>query len=282
MAASADDFLAYVNNVYSVAVQYGGGTSAANRHTMEWIRHFDYHGYRWNELLGAMDQNFLNYAGKAGITQIAAYYQDPMWSVNIKISHLMASMNGVYLLGTPAPLTTVNRADVAGWGGDWITFYADWRNAISTSPDGEAFCKANLASPTIASTFKLRDMIEDVDAYNVGMALRNNSALTLPDALKQNLKPTGMTGSHTRFHDFYTARFAGNTASTVATTQAMLLSYDDLLIASGRSLLINEQGGFFVHAPDAIAVSDLRKFCLGFDDVMQTLIAQEKTKATSP
>lgn len=40
-------------------------------------------------------------------------------------------MNGFFLKGNKVVATRngISRADVVGWGGDWITFYGDWRKS---------------------------------------------------------------------------------------------------------------------------------------------------------
>lgn len=283
MAASIDDFLQYITKIYNFAIEKDNNTTRANFRTIQWLRHRQYGDYRWTLLLGYMDQKFLDQADAAGFTQLE-FYQDPAWPTTIRIAHTFATMNGVYLKGSPPPDTgtggieppDVNEGDIAGWGGDWINFYADWQNAVKTYPadQGEQFCKDNLAGSTPGSHFKLRPMLEDIDGYNIAMLLLNTGSLSLPDALHQYFQPTGKSGYKTRINDFYQGRFGGDTVNTVEIAIQILLSFKNWVIAAGRTALIFAITGPF--APDMPSVSNLRLFCRGLDDKLQELIAQEK------
>ncbi|MCW5253618.1 transposase [Streptomyces sp. SHP 1-2] len=55
--------------------------------------------------------------------------------------------------------------DIAGWGGDIMTFWANWRDAVDEYASPLAFCEAKLAVPGTVSSFGYTDMIEDVDGY---------------------------------------------------------------------------------------------------------------------
>lgn len=111
-----DPFIEYLRNLYNLASQYGGDRPA-NQLVMEWLRHEEYNDLQWKALIGGVDDNFIDYVEKAGISMVATL-RDPEYGIDIKVSHLGACMNGV-LLKSPAGGTDTNRADVTGWGGDW-------------------------------------------------------------------------------------------------------------------------------------------------------------------
>jgi hypothetical protein len=96
-------------------------------------------------------------------------------------------MNGVYIIGQPSSLE-ISRADVAGWGGDLITLYAEWRRYIEEYPDGRQFVLAKMGRTNVTSTFGLGDAVEDAEGYNIAMSLRANPSLNISTALKNNLR----------------------------------------------------------------------------------------------
>ena len=293
---SLDDFLTLITQIYQKALAYySNDTSKANLHTMEWIRHWFYDWWpvssQWNNLLGPMDRAFLEIMDKSGI-QKQTFYSDPRSTEKIRIAHLFATMNGAYLKGSPSlpavgttdVMADINEGDVAGWGGDWINLYGEWNVAVyqgkTPEDQGREFCNARLASQTPNSHFKMRPMIEDADGYNIGMMLKNNASLTLPDALRRYFKPTTKVGYRTRFTDFYNARFGSTTASTANITFSMLRNLSNNTINSIRFNLI--EWIFFprlyLWGPRYSAVPSIdntRKFCLGFDDVMKGLVQKE-------
>jgi hypothetical protein len=110
-------------------------------------------------------------------------------------------MNGVFLEGAQfgSPTTgQISHGDVAGWGGDWITFYDEWQR-------DHAYCQAKLAHP--GTTFKMLDLVEGADGYNIAMQLRGRPNLAISDAVKQYYA-LGTGGYRTRLNDFYNKRLS--------------------------------------------------------------------------
>lgn len=171
-------------------------------------------------------------------------FQDPFWPIRLRIAHLGATMNGVFLEGAQfgSPTTReISHGDVAGWGGDRITFYDEWQDYTS-NPDGYAYCQAKLAHP--GTTFKMLDLVEDADGYNIAMQLRGSPDLAISDAVKQYYA-LGTGGYHTRLNDFYNKRFVAapdvGGDMVLVFAQEMLLHMDDIIIVKGRNWLIRKQ-----------------------------------------
>src|SRR5262249_52330541 len=143
---------------------------------LDFLRHELYGDFQWTALVGDTDKEFIRHVNDSGL-EFVRYFADPMYGFPDKVEHFAASCTGVYRDGNPSG-TSVNRADVAGWGGDWITFYADWRHAHDHYASGQAFCQDQLMSVAAQSTFELSDLMEDVDGYNVAVRLRAGEKIT--------------------------------------------------------------------------------------------------------
>ena len=195
------DFIKYIRQIYDFAVKFPGGANP-NLRVMQWLRFQNprYTVFTFNHLMGSVEDDWIKYvqaeAASAGI-KIIDSVTDPKYAVKIKVSHFGASLNGFWSNGALTS-TSANEGDVGGWGGDWITFYAEWqRDKINP---GSRYCREFLAKPGDAGSFKLRDLIEDVDAYNVSSALLASTSRTIVDEIEDLFKPGG--GYRTRFSRF--------------------------------------------------------------------------------
>jgi hypothetical protein len=125
--------------------------------------------------------------------------------------------------------------DFTGWGGDLITFYAEWRKA-GAPPD---YCAATLFSATATTSFGLEDLIEDVDAYNIAVSVRAGDG-DIAELVRQNLLEGGTAS---RFRRFYDSRFGGTREGVIAVAKSMLLKDIPLVLSRARKLLIFETCG---------------------------------------
>jgi hypothetical protein len=57
-----------------------------------------------------------------------------------------------------------------------LGLYGEWQRDY-------AYCQAKLAHP--GTTFKMLDLVEDADGYNIAMQLRRSPDLAISDAVKQ-------------------------------------------------------------------------------------------------
>ncbi|KAL9635664.1 MAG: hypothetical protein Q9164_003316 [Protoblastenia rupestris] len=267
-----DAFIAYIRRLYNLAKAYGG-SKPANQLVMEWLRHTEYNDLKWKALIGGVDDDFTAYVEAAGVTFLDTYPDPEFPGLNIKISHLGACMNGVFLKGKPDTGTSeTNRGDVAGWGGDWMTFYGEWRRDSDATPSGGDYARAKMVNLKDETTFKMRDLVEDADCYNIGIKLLADSSLSIADEIAKNLEEGGYK---TRMQRFVNGRFAGNAASIA---KNMLLPGDDVLVNTGRIALVQQEGGFLVKLPLWLSDGEMDDLTKGFRDRLNAVVVEEAGK----
>jgi hypothetical protein len=258
---SATDFISYMTELHGLATEYEGSRSP-DRLVTEFLRHKEYDDWQWDVLVGTIDDSFVKHVKASGL-RVLDYFSDPSCGVPIKVSHFGASCNGVLVKGKPTG-TAINRGDVAGWGGDLITFYAEWRRDSGKQPSGYKYCMERLARKDVQSTFMLDDMIEDVDAFNIGMGVRGGA--TIVDEVK-SLFLGEQPGYQSRFERFRKQRF-GTEARIKQIARNMLLPGNDSVITLGRDYLINEIAGKSAARPEDLTKRSLDGFCQGFAEVL--------------
>ncbi|SCD67710.1 hypothetical protein GA0115245_112588 [Streptomyces sp. di188] len=263
--------MAYIRRVYDLAVGYNSSRSA-NQLVLEFLRHEEYADTTWTQLVGDLDHGFVDHVKAAGVRMIRDV-RDPFYGIDLDVAHFGASCNGVLLKGKPSG-TSTNRGDVADWGGDWMTFYGEWRRDSDSYSSGLTYCQDWLAKLEDGGTFKLGDLIEDADAYNIGMKLRANAG-NIADLVETYSKGTGYLS---RLKQFYEGRF-GSAANAKAIARDMLTTTEDSLIAWGRTYLIQTTGGVPTLSPSALPDDKLAEFCQGFADMLLTRVGQENSRA---
>lgn len=263
-AASPADLMKYIREIYDLALLYKGkGRDDADQRVTEWLRHapppLGYNNDKWDDLAGKVDVDWIVFVNAKGKT-LMHFAADPLYPVNIKVSHLGASIDGA--LRWPQPSHKgISIGDVTGWGGDLITFYNEWQHSKTTS--GSKFCWETLARPGDRGTFKLRDLIEDADAFNISTTLKDTKTSSIADEIDAIFKPGG--GYKTRFARFFQGRFGGTAANAATAAKNLLLASKfslDLPIWKGKQLLITGK------QPEDISPVDLDDFCKGFGDVL--------------
>ncbi|MFI9721741.1 glycoside hydrolase domain-containing protein [Streptomyces sp. NPDC052396] len=265
-----DGFVRAVEVLYGLSQKYAKEGYSDSVHVLECLRHPKYTDTRWTALIGEPDFGFINYANKSSLT-IPIQFKDPNTGVDMSVDHFGASANGVVLHGQ-ASGNSVNMADFAGWGGDLITFYGEWRRDSDRWSSGYTYCKDRLAKIGVDSTFPLDDLLEDVDAYNVGMAVRGGTNVV--DAIRS----TYSGGGHlSRFKRFYEGRFGGSVGKTADLAREMLTG-GGAVISAARTALIYETAGTSVMLPSMLPGDKLDEFCKGFADVIQVHVGQENAR----
>lgn len=274
------EFIKYIKKIYDLALKYEAtnhdANTRANIRVMEWLRHIEYNSFKFQMLVTDVDDGWIS-SVKRTVSRgdMIDYVSDPLYPVNIKVSHFGYSMNGVMHSGVEHDVKYFNHGDVAGWAGDWMTFYGDWRR--DNIMPGSKYCHDTLARPGETSHFKLRDMIEDVDAFNIASALLANPTRTIVQEVDDLFKPGG--GCKTRFSRFFKARFS-DSAQTAREVASTVLTNGDLMVIAGREGLIH---GIAPKAPlpSSIKPAELGDFCQGFADVL-TGLAQRENGANTP
>ncbi|WP_062428268.1 glycoside hydrolase domain-containing protein [Herbidospora daliensis] len=259
----AADFVAHVAALHDLALAYGGGDP--NRLVLEFLRHEDYDDLMWRQLIGGVDAGFVHFVKDAGLGPLREF-TDPFHGIGLKVSHLAATCNAVHVAPPPLPVVGENASDVAGWGGDLMTFYGEWRRDSASHASGYAYCADRLAKLDGEGTFKLRDLVEDADAYNLAVRVRSG------ETIAQAADSYYLHGGHvTRFGQFYANRFRGEPQTVATLARRVLTNEVDLVTSLGRAYLIETTGGVPTIPPFALPAAMLDAFVAGFT---ATLLAQ--------
>ena len=258
----ADAFIDYVQRLYNCARDYGKGNP--NQLVMEYIRSKAYNDFKWKGLIGFLDESFVNYANGKGFT-IMTEFQDPFTGYTIGAEHMMATANGHFLFPKPDNPNRVNVGDVAGWGGDLLTFYADWRNAAESYSSGYTFCMDKLAKPDMVTSFAFDDLLEDADGYLIAEKVR--SGIDIVTAVRNHYNGGG---GLTRLSDYYQQRFT-NAETCKFLAHKILTAVDDPTVA------LAQVGLTLGHPlPATLPYNKLQEFEQGFAD---TLLARTGMEA---
>ncbi|MBB5957458.1 peptidoglycan hydrolase-like protein with peptidoglycan-binding domain [Saccharothrix tamanrassetensis] len=252
-----DAYLRYIDGLYATAVAYGGD---ANLRVMEYLRHPAYNGAwsGWQILIGNVDQAWIDYAQAHAPARVGSYV-DPALGITVNADHFGATANAVYLKGNGG------RGDFGGWSGDLATFYGEWRSHGDEYASGYAFCSDRLAKINVLSSFPLNDLVEDVDGYLVGSAVRNGARID--QAIRAHL-----TGGHrTRFRQFYDNRYGGTVAGVRdAAWNALGGSTGDAQLSGLTEAAIRKTGGACL-LPTQLPAAKLEPFLQGYAETIERL-----------
>lgn len=267
-SSPVDIFVSYVRRLYDLATGYGGSRPKSQL-VMEFLRHEDYDNHQWLQLIGDVDDGFIRYVKNSGIKMVREF-RDPFYGIDIKVSHLGATCNGIYL-NPPLPHPAVNECngDVAGWGGDLMTFYGEWRRDSGSHSSGYTYCMEKLAKLDAAGTFKLRDLIEDADGHNIAMMVRANKNIV------EAVEAYYASGDHlSRFRQFYSDRFQ-DAIKGKKLVERILTNDIYPIISAGRLRLIQSTGGIPTIMPSMLPAGKLDEFIQGFMDTLLARVRQE-------
>ena len=256
----ADGFIAYAQRLYDHAVAYGGDRDPSQL-VMEYIRHKTYGGGDWDLLIGEYDKGFVSYANSKGMS-VMTDFTDPYTAYELGAEHLMASANGHFVAWMPSNPRSVNEGDVAGWGGDLLTLYAEWRHASDQYPNGRNFVQLKMAKIGVASSFGYNDLIEDTDAWLLANAVRGGK--TIVQALR-DLYNGG--GGLRRFNNYWNGRFNGNAEDAKFLAHNILTAADNMKVAAAQIGLVVVRGGIKT-LPALLGYDELEPFEQGFVDVL--------------
>ena len=264
-----EDTLAKVDQVHDMAAKFGGGTSDValiNKRVLEFLRHPKYtHVYAgWRILLGAPDEDWLT-AATSDLGSLMLTFEDPIYNETVSMDHLAATANAVMLMGW-GDGKNANRGDFGGWGGDLSTFYADWMNNERSYASGYAFCMDRLAHRGVESSFGFSDMIEDVDGYLLGRAIR--AGVPFKTVLRDYLTGQAIT---TRFRDFYRLRFNSSSDSVEKSARAMFFDSSDSVLHKLQVAAVEMQIRDKALLPEVLPSEKLSPFFEGFAKIVSQL-----------
>lgn len=270
---TADEFVDLVEALFGHAKSYDP-TADPNTLVLDFLRHEEYDDYQWKALIGGVDNGFVEHAQDAGL-RLFGHFRDPVFGIGLKPSHFAATAAGVLFAGIPAG-SGIDRGDICGWGGDWITFFGDWRRESGQYPDPRDFCRAKLASIDADSTFMLSDLVEDADGFTVAAAVRGG------DSIVDALRATYRDGRRVpRIRPFFERRF-GTAGTAAASAKDILTPGPDVLVDLGRVYLIETIGGFPTLQPEMLPDEQIEALCQGFAEVLADRMADERTLLEEP
>jgi peptidoglycan hydrolase-like protein with peptidoglycan-binding domain len=155
-SSPADEFVNYIQSLYDLAKAYGKGSPS--QLVMEYLRSDAYNDNQWQALIGQSGPGFIAYVNDHNLS-IWPEFKDPFTGQHLGIEHLMATANGQ--LVKPNPAGDISLGDVAGWGGDLMTLYGEWRRDVESCASGATYINDKMgrigvrrpsASPTSSST----------------------------------------------------------------------------------------------------------------------------------
>ncbi|MFJ6741623.1 glycoside hydrolase domain-containing protein [Streptomyces sp. NPDC091279] len=256
----ADYFVNYIESLYELAKTYGKGDP--NQLVMEYIRSATYDDFTWRGMIGKVDTGFVSYANDHNMT-IWDEFKDPFTGQYLGPEHMMATANGQYV--KPNPKGDISLGDVAGWGGDLMTLYGEWRRDHDFYASGVTYINDKMGKIGVKSTFGFTDLVEDADGYLIAQAVRGGK--TIVEAVHDHYQGNG---GLTRFRDYVTQRFGGTISEAAAQAKKILTdtpaTTDGAILTSGRAFLIQKFGGSVTLMPHNLPSGQLDDWCNAFGD----------------
>ncbi|MGW4676527.1 glycoside hydrolase domain-containing protein [Streptomyces sp. NPDC004324] len=268
--SSAADFLANIDKLYGLAQDYGRGD--ANRLVTDYYRQKSYADYKWKSLIADIDTEFIDYADSRG-AEMVSEFTDPFTGQTMHPDHLLATAAGHMIVPPLSDKSKANQGDVAGWAGDLMTFYGEWRRDSDSYASGYTYCTERLAKIGVTSTFSFGDLLEDTDGFLLAEKMRSSTPITT--ALRDHYEKTGGV---TRFRDYRAKRFNASQATSQDAAYYILTTIDIPIVSLGRIALEQQQGGIAMVLSHLLPEDMLRAYCLGF---AETLTARAELEAGS-
>lgn len=233
-----------------------------NQLITQFFRYGEYDSIVWDGLLHPIDSGWISHV-KARDISVREFdeLRDPITQATIGTQHLMASVEGY--LRRPVTIDSTNLADMAGWGGDLVSLYAEWRKKRADYPTGLAFCMDRLARTDVESTFGYGDFIEDADAFNISRRLLAGQRMSQAVSEYYTQVSTGAVNAEERWRNFYANRFGADSANVERLAKGALLG-DDLWQTGVDLVFLGREGLDLDQMPANIPSSELNSFVLGF------------------
>lgn len=260
-APGLDDLVVGLQKLEAAADSYANPDGMSrNRLVTDFFRYGLYDSPAWTVLLGRIDQDWIAHV-RARSVSIGDFRElvDPLTQARIGTQHLMASTAG--FVRHAHSTAEASLADSAGWGGDLVTFYVEWRNNRDAYPTGLAFCQDRLARTDVDSTFGYGDFIEDADAFNLSRRLASGQRLSQAVSEYYGQLTAGEINADARWRGFYTNRFGADYA-TVERLAKGVLTGDNIWQSIGDLMQMRSLDSD--QLPTSIPASELNSFLLGF------------------
>ncbi len=186
----------YVEQLLDLAKTFTASTgdnTGVDRLVLQYMRALNYNDAKFWVIIGKANSDFVAYVDHSHTRRVAGYV-DPKACTAVHADHWAVSTEGFLQYPTKG-IGKVNWADFLGWGGDLISFYGKWR---SDGKGAAGWCPSHLFTP--GTTFNLRDIIEDADAFNMGTVLHAGKS-DIAALVRQNLLAGGYKDRFQRFGD---------------------------------------------------------------------------------
>lgn len=263
-ARHLDQLVSVIKQLEEAADSYeSAGGFSTHQLITQFFRYGLYDGAVWDALLHPIEQAWISHAKAQDISVDRTIQEvtDPISLAAIGTQHLMASVEG--FLRRSVTTDSSNLADMAGWGGDLVSFYIEWRKNRDAYPSGLAFCQDRLGRPGVNSTFGYSDFIEDADAFNLSLRLRAGQHMSqaVSEYYNAQVAEDGISAGE-RWRSFYANRFGRDYVNVERLAEGVL---GGELWQSGVDIIFMEQEGLDTDQyPTSIPASDLDSFLLGF------------------
>ena len=222
-----------------------------------------YRGGQWDIIAGGDDDGWIAFIEnnmKSSGTKPVLAVSDPWTGQVITVDHMAYTMQSVVLYGLPtAP--DPNRSDIGGWGGDLVSILKDYLADPQEFLTPRDYAAAMIGTSTRTSSFDLNDLLADVDALNLGLAMRSDASLSVLMAVSQAYESAGPTRTRNRFTEFYASRFG--TPSGLAERGLQLFRFTgDLQLSAVR------EGILAPYLLGTISDNTIASLVAGFGDVL--------------
>jgi len=259
-SSPASEFVGYIEMLYDLAKDYG--KVEPNQLVMEYLRSDKYDDAPFRSIMGQANPGFIAYVNNHSMS-IWNEFKDPFTGQDLGPEHMMATANGQYL--RPNPRGDISLGDVAGWGGDLMTLYGEWRRDHDSYASGATYIGDKMGKIGVASTFGFTDLVEDADGYLLAQAVRGGK--TIVEAVHDHYVGSG---GLTRFRDYVSQRFGGTISEAAAQAKKILTdspaSTDGAILVAGRATLITRYGGLLTLLPVNLPSGQLDDWCNAFGD----------------
>ncbi|MGH1325452.1 glycoside hydrolase domain-containing protein [Bacillus pretiosus] len=215
-------FLNELGKIQILALEYTkGDLYLANYLVTNYYRQGRYVGKAWTLTSGPLDEKFAAFVNDTMGKGPRKNGVDPISGLEMDTPHMMATLSGV--LFANYPIVGANVQDFAGWAGDLFTVTTDAFVYRGRYGDGKIDMnqKTYLAAYDFiggkseeALNFDYKDLLGDVDAFNIGKMLKENAKLTIYEATKLYYSGPVMN----RYTQFFKGKFKNdyNTMKTDA------------------------------------------------------------------
>lgn len=164
-----------------------------------------YDDANFDEVSGAIDHGFRDYCLAAGGPE-PDILRCPKTSIFLDHQHFGASLGSVFEYAVNSDKTKINLGDFGGWAGDLITAAADFYKSGLDDSEAYDFGFLRIGSEYWPDfSFPGPDMLADVDAMVVGLAIRADPTRSISELLASHYANAAMAGD--KYLEFINARF---------------------------------------------------------------------------